>query len=114
MKNQPVVLAYGGVSATCYFLDKGDKIPRHQHQVPHSTSAIAGRSAVDIFDGRPTAEMTRTTPLLELPPYIDHEITAMEDGTIVVNMISGEYSAAPDLPAALPGGVLLDTGEVIR
>lgn len=111
MKNSPVVLVYGGVSATCYFLDKGEKISRHQHGVPHSTSVIRGRSAVDIFDGRETLEMDRHSALEVLPPYIDHEITALEDGTIIVNMMEGAFYSSPDLPKA--GGVLMTDGTVV-
>jgi quercetin dioxygenase-like cupin family protein len=106
-------IVYGGVTASVFNLQVGQTIPRHQHPVPHTTSVITGRSRVEVFDGRPPIEVDRHTPLIELPPLIDHEITALENTTVIINMIVGEYDINTDPPETY-GGVLMADGTIVR
>src|ERR1700719_4002244 len=99
--------SYGGVTATVYVMQKGEKVPRHQHSFAHTTSVAAGRSEVGMF-GHAIFKMEIGDPAYELPPNIDHEIRALEDGTVVVNMSVGSSAAvAAPGPTAQAGGVTL-------
>jgi quercetin dioxygenase-like cupin family protein len=107
--------SYGGVTATVYVMNKGEKIPRHQHSFAHTTAVAAGKSEVEIYDSLSTRFTMETgdNPW-ELPANIDHEIRALEDGTVVVNMAVGIAAAvAAPGPAAQDGGVALHDGTVV-
>jgi len=108
------ICTWAGVTATIYWLDKGEKVTRHKHPVEHTTMVIAGKTAVDV-NGDYIDEMTVVTPVKTLPANIDHEITALEDGTIVLNMIQGSFAAGVygDYGTGVHGGVLLDDGTVV-
>ena len=80
------VHTFGGVDASVYYLDRGETIPRHQHRDPHTTGVIVGMAEVDVFDGRPTFQMRPQDNCFILPADIDHEIRALENGTIIINM----------------------------
>jgi quercetin dioxygenase-like cupin family protein len=114
--------SYGGVTATVYVMQKGEKIPRHQHTFAHTTSVAAGKSEVEIYGNLPanvlggTFQMLPGDPLYELPANLDHEIRALTDGTMVVNLSIGENQAAwthPDYVAPAGGGVVLHDGTVV-
>jgi hypothetical protein len=109
---------WNGVTATVYYLDKGEKVPRHRHDVDHTTSVLRGSADVVVYGGEASAKLMRRVwgvPLEVLPANLDHEITAMEDGTIVMNMIAGTYTTTPaDGPYAARGGVVLHDETVIR
>lgn len=98
---------YNGTTASLWFMDAGEKIARHVHQRPHTTMAVTGTSKVTIFDGREPFEMHANRSIEELPPFIDHEIEAMVDGTLVLNMAAGDY------PSPRDGGVLMADGTVL-
>jgi quercetin dioxygenase-like cupin family protein len=106
--------SWQGVTATVYHLNKGEKIPRHRHNVAHTTAVLAGRTEAEIFD-RMMTEMDPSDPGLILPEGIDHEIRALENGTIVMNMIAVTYTTVdyPDGPPAQAGGVELHDGTVV-
>lgn len=78
---------FNGVSATVYFMMKGDKLPRHQHSANHTTTCLAGRFLLEIADGRPPRTQNRHSPPIYIPADTDHELTAHEDNTIVLDMI---------------------------
>jgi quercetin dioxygenase-like cupin family protein len=106
-----------GVTATVYQLDKGEKIARHQHPFMHTTSVAAGRTEVEMWDeNTPHPYLMRPgDPDFALPANIDHEIRAMEDGTIVVNIAEGGgYSAAMAGLPGLSGGVMLADGTIVN
>jgi quercetin dioxygenase-like cupin family protein len=101
--------SYGGATATVYVMTKGEKVPRHQHTYAHTTSVAAGQSEVDVYDDL----STRFTMLpgdnpWELPANIDHEIRALTDDTVVVNMAVGEaHATGVAADPARNGGVTL-------
>src|ERR1700719_1137986 len=107
--------SYGGVTATVYVMNKGEKIPRHQHTFAHTTAVAAGRSQIEIGDGLDYVfEMGVGLDPYLLPPNIDHEIRALEDGTVVVNMAVGNSAnAGISGPAAKAGGVMHHDGTII-
>jgi len=105
--------SYGGVTATVYVMQKGEKIPRHQHSFAHTTSVAAGSTEVSVWwptDVGVHQMMVGDSPF-ELPGSLDHEIRALEDGTVVVNLSIGQAAAQvyTDSPAAQAqaGGVTL-------
>ena len=106
---------YGGVTATVYVMSKGEKIPRHQHTFAHTTGVAQGRSRVEIFGDLPSMfKMGEGDKAYELPPNIDHEITAIRENTVVVNMaVVNSANAGIPGPAAQAGGVALHDGTVV-
>jgi len=85
-----MVHQWADVAATVYYADKGEIVaPRHNHgDYEHTTACLAGRSLVSIFDGRPARIMSPADGSIALPGHIDHEVSALEDGTIVMHMMS--------------------------
>ena len=79
---------WNGTTATLNHHDEGENIARHQHDVEHTTIVISGPCKIWEDGG--------FGPLTNRPEYgpktlaknRDHEITAVEDGTIVLNMIA--------------------------
>jgi quercetin dioxygenase-like cupin family protein len=106
--------SYGGVTATVYVMQRGEKIPRHKHPTVHTTGVAAGKSEVELLDVATFAMVVGEVPQL-LPPGIDHEIRALEDGTVVVNLSIGGRYAGPvgDIAPAQSGGVALHDGTVV-
>jgi quercetin dioxygenase-like cupin family protein len=105
---------WNDTTATVYHLDKGEKIARHQHTVEHMITVIVGIASVELWE-----ETHRLVAMVEgnsrvLPARFDHEITAQEDGTIVLNMIAGTHNSAAAGYPADHGGVMLHDGTVVR
>jgi hypothetical protein len=114
----PISHTWNGVTATVYYLNRGDKISRHRHNVEHTTSVLLGGADVVIYGGDASGKIMRRLsgrPPEILPAGTDHEITAIEDGTIVMNMIAGAYTTTTpaDGPPAQGGGVELHDGTVV-
>lgn len=86
MKNDQAIFVTHGVIIGIYFLDKGENIPKHRHSITHDASVAKGSAEVEV-QGQPKFKMTRRGQIFELPANIDHEIRALEDGTIIVNVI---------------------------
>jgi quercetin dioxygenase-like cupin family protein len=97
------VHTWEGVQATVYYLDRGEEIPRHQHPVEHTTVVVEGRTEVTVFSPMGGDEvnwctMKKGTSTYVLPANLDHQIRALEHGTIVLNMIksgAATYDYAP-------------------
>jgi quercetin dioxygenase-like cupin family protein len=112
--------SYGGVTATVYVMNAGDKIPRHQHPTKHTTSVAAGHTEVEIWTPDDTKgwlkPMWTGESAFELPPNLDHEIRALEDGTVVVNLSVGGPQTVANATrgeAAQAGGVELHDGTAV-
>ena len=109
--------SYGGVTATVYVMQKSEKIPRHQHTFAHTTAVAAGQSEVEVYgDSLAPFVMLVGDAAYELPAGIDHEIRALEDGTVVVNIAKGlasNFFHQKDNPSA-GGGILLEDGTVVN
>ncbi|SRR5229473_933087 len=110
--------SYGGVTATVYVMNAGEKIPRHQHTFAHTTSVAAGETMITVWDDGPRniKQMKVGDREFELLALVDHEISALVDGTVVVNMAQGvasNFLHEKGNPEAA-GGVLLEDGTVVN
>jgi quercetin dioxygenase-like cupin family protein len=102
-----------GVTASIYFCEEGEGLKWHQHPTPHGHCVIKGRTKLEIR-GNPEVEMAIDDGNVELPENIDHQITALESGTIFINMMEGGSAPIdPNLPPPKQGGVLLFDGTVV-
>jgi quercetin dioxygenase-like cupin family protein len=105
--------SFGGVTATVYVMNKGEKITRHEHTFAHTTAVASGQSEIEIYAiPNLTFTMLPGDPVAVLPPDIEHEIRALVDGTVVVNMSVG-VSATDYVAPASGGGVALHDGTVV-
>jgi len=99
---------WNGMRADLWRMDAGDKIERHSHPFVHSTGVACGSTKVTLFGDHgylhSSWEMRPGGDEFAFPPSIEHEIEALEDGTIIVNM---QY---PGLPAqnGNDGGIATD------
>jgi quercetin dioxygenase-like cupin family protein len=112
--------SYGGVTTTVYVMNDGEKIPRHQHTWAHTTSVAAGQTEVEMWTHDDTKgwlkPMWPGEHAFELPPNIDHEIRALVDGTVVVNLsVGGPQTVANAMRGepAQTGGIALHDGTVV-
>lgn len=103
---------WNGTAVTIFQMSKGETIApgRHQHPWAHSTGVAAGRTQVTIFTDDPHIVVMKPRMRdLDLPANVDHEITALEDGTIVVQMMQVQNPATP----SKPGGIAQLDGTVV-
>jgi quercetin dioxygenase-like cupin family protein len=84
------------VAAAVFQLNTGEKIERHSHMHEHTTAVIRGSTRVSVWfpDGLLDFEMAPDDGYATMPADIEHEIEAMADDTIVINM---EMPAPPAL-----------------
>lgn len=103
---------FGDTQAAVYFLDAGETIPRHRHPFVHSTSVAAGKAQVKIWNG---PLQTETLRIIEgdigLPAGFDHEILALENGSIIINMSPISAVASCAAPGKT-GGIMMADGTV--
>lgn len=83
-------ITYDGAVLNIFHAQKGQGLPRHQHAYAHLTMCHAGSCAVR-KEGKQVI-MTKDTKPINLLPDGWHEIEALEDGTVFVNVFSeGKY-----------------------
>ena len=75
-----------GTTLTVYHADAGQGLPRHEHLYSHLTICTAGRCIIR-KEGR-QLEMTKDTQLVNLVGSEWHEIEALENGTVFVNVFA--------------------------
>lgn len=81
---------YDGVRLNVYNANAGEGLPRHSHAFSHATMCNAGSCLVSL-EGRSYTINKSSTPL-NLPAGEWHEIEALEDGTVFVNVFAeGKY-----------------------
>ena len=81
---------YDGVTLFTYHANKGVGLPRHEHSYSHLTMCHAG-SIIVRKEGRELV-MTKDTQPVNLVANEWHEIEALEDGTVFVNVFAeGKY-----------------------
>jgi len=84
------LVTYDGASLNIYHANKGEGIPRHEHAYSHLTICMAG-SMIARKEGRELV-MTKNTQPVNLVAAEWHEIEALEDGTVFVNVFAeGKY-----------------------
>lgn len=83
-------VTYDGAGIYVYHAGRGEGLPRHQHVYSHLTMCHAGLCIVR-KEGRELV-MTKDTQPVNLVAGEWHEIEALEDGTVFVNVFAeGKY-----------------------
>lgn len=81
---------YDGATLNVYHANKGEGLPRHQHTYNHATICNAGSCVVRV-EGKELV-MTKETIPVNLIANKWHEIEALEEGTVFVNVFAeGKY-----------------------
>jgi quercetin dioxygenase-like cupin family protein len=81
---------YDGARLNVYLADKGEGLPKHSHDYSHATMCNAGSCLVSL-KGR-SYTINKYSQPLNLPAGEWHEIEALEDGTVFVNVFAeGKY-----------------------
>jgi len=81
---------YDGAQINVYHANKGEGLPRHFHDYAHATMCNAGSCWVR-KEGKEVL-MTKETQPINLVANEWHEIEAIEDGTVFVNVFAeGKY-----------------------
>ena len=83
-------LTYDGATLSIFHADAGEGLPRHEHAYSHLTMVHAG-SCLVTKEGK-SLTMTKDTQPVNLVAGEWHEIEALEDGTVFVNVFAeGKY-----------------------
>lgn len=81
---------YDGARVNIYHANKGEGLPKHEHGYSHATVCNAGSCLVSL-EGR-SYTINKNSQPLNLPAKEWHEIEALEDETVFVNIFSeGKY-----------------------
>jgi len=81
---------YDGAQLNIYLADKGEGLTKHEHNFAHATMCNSGSCLVSL-EGR-SYIIDKTSQPLNLPANEWHEIEALEDGTVFVNVFAeGKY-----------------------
>lgn len=78
--------AYAGSRINVFHADVGQGLPRHEHTFPHATMCCSG-SCVIRKEGKEVVIDKFTQPV-NLKANEWHEIEALEDGTVFVNVFA--------------------------
>ena len=79
---------YAGATINVYHANKGEGLPMHQHPHNHATMCCAGSCLVRV-KGKEIRMHPLTQPI-DLPANVPHEIEALEDNTVFVNIFSNQ------------------------
>jgi quercetin dioxygenase-like cupin family protein len=79
---------YDGAILNIYHANRGEGLPRHEHNYAHASFCAAGRCLVRKENKQ--LIMDKTTTPVNLLENEWHEIEALEDGTVFVNVFA-EY-----------------------
>lgn len=83
-------VTYDGATLNVYHADRGEGLPRHEHFFSHLTMCHAGRCVIR-KEGRQLV-IDKTSQPVNLLANEWHEIEALEDGTVFVNVFAeGKY-----------------------
>jgi quercetin dioxygenase-like cupin family protein len=81
---------YDGTQINVYHADTKQGVPSHAHSYSHATICNAGSCLVSL-EGR-SYTINKDSQPLNLPAGEGHEIEALEDGTVFVNVFAeGKY-----------------------
>ena len=84
------VVTYDGANINVYHANKGEGLPKHEHLYAHLTMCHSGSCIVRKENKQ--LVMTKDTQPVNLVADEWHEIEALEDGTVFVNVFSeGKY-----------------------
>ena len=83
-------MTYDGAVVRVYHANKGEGLPRHEHLYAHATMCCSG-SCVVRKEGKEFV-LTKNDSPINLVANEWHEIEALEDGTVFVNVFAeGKY-----------------------
>ena len=77
---------YDGAVLNVYHANTGEGLPRHEHAYAHLTMCHAG--LVKVSNERRSLVMNKDTQPVDLKAGEWHEIEALEDGTVFVNVFA--------------------------
>jgi quercetin dioxygenase-like cupin family protein len=77
---------YDGAQINVFHANKGQGLPKHSHTYAHATMCNAGSCLVTL-EGR-SYSINKYSQPLNLPAGEWHEIKALEDGTVFVNVFA--------------------------
>lgn len=81
---------YDGAQLNVYHANIGEGLPRHEHTFSHATMCNSGSCLVSL-EGR-SYTINKDSQPLNLPANEWHEIEALEDNTVFVNVFAeGKY-----------------------
>ena len=80
---------YDGAALNIFHANKGEGLPKHEHTFSHATMCNAGSCKVSL-EGR-SYTINKYSQPLNLPAGEWHEIEALEDNTVFVNIFSKDY-----------------------
>jgi quercetin dioxygenase-like cupin family protein len=81
---------YDGAQINVYHANKGEGLPKHQHIYAHATMCNSGSCIIRKENKEFT--MTKDTKPVNLIANEWHEIEAVEDGTVFINVFAeGKY-----------------------
>jgi len=78
--------AYDGARINVYHANKGEGLPKHSHKFAHASFCTSG-SFVIRKEGKEVV-VDKTTQPINLVEIEWHEIEALEDGTVFINVFS--------------------------
>ena len=88
--NPRYAFSYDGAQINVYHANKGEGLARHTHTFAHATMCNAG-SCIIRKEGKEVL-ITKETQPINLVANEWHELEAVEDGTVFVNIFSeGKY-----------------------
>jgi len=76
------------VRTDIYRVNKGEGLIPHQHNFEHLTLCLAGHCQVRIQDREGLINLCEGDPPILLPRDRWHEVTALKDNTVFVNMFT--------------------------
>lgn len=82
---------YDGVQLNIYHANKGEGLPMHGHEFSHATMCNSGSCRIILKNGKSKIINKKSIPV-NLLAGIQHEIEALEDNTVFVNVFAeGKY-----------------------
>jgi hypothetical protein len=78
---------YDGVRINIYHANKGEGLPMHGHEYSHATMCASGSCLVSLENGKSKVANKRTMPI-NLLAGMQHEIEALEDNTVFLNVFA--------------------------
>jgi quercetin dioxygenase-like cupin family protein len=78
---------YDGTRLNVYHANKGEGLPMHGHEYSHATMCNAGSCRITLDNGKSKIVDKNSIPV-NLVAGIQHEIEALEDGTVFVNVFA--------------------------
>ena len=91
MKNatQKFTFNYDGVAIAIYHAEKGEGLPKHNHEFSHATFCTSG-SIIVRKEGKEMV-MDKNSQPANLTAIEWHEIEALEDGTVFCNVFAEKF-----------------------